>query len=47
MGTQPYTAPEECFPGMGRIPFEGRGSDDPPVFKVCDAGERIGGKTTH
>ena len=35
----------EYFPGIGRIPFEGRGSDNPLAFKVYDADKVIGGKT--
>ena len=35
----------EYFPGIGQIPFEGRGSDNPLAFKVYDAGKVIGGKT--
>lgn len=35
----------EYFPGIGQIPFEGRGSDNPLAFKVYDADKVIGGKT--
>jgi xylose isomerase len=45
MSTQPYIGAKEYFPGIGRIPFEGRGSDNPLAFKVYDANKVIGGKT--
>ncbi|GAB3344095.1 xylose isomerase [Marilutibacter aestuarii] len=45
MSTQPFIGAKEYFPGIGRIPFEGRGSDNPLAFKVYDAGKKIGGKT--
>ena len=35
----------EYFPGIGQIPFEGKGSDNPLAFKVYDANKVIGGKT--
>jgi len=35
----------EYFPGIGRIPFEGRGSDNPLAFKIYDADKVIGGKS--
>ncbi|MEF9979142.1 MAG: xylose isomerase, partial [Thermomonas sp.] len=35
----------EYFPGIGRIPFEGKGSDNPLAFKIYDANKVIGGKT--
>ena len=35
----------EYFPGIGQIPFEGKGSDNPLAFKVYDADKVIGGKT--
>jgi len=35
----------EYFPGIGQIPFEGRGSDNPLAFKIYDADKVIGGKT--
>ncbi|HBK45233.1 MAG TPA: xylose isomerase [Xanthomonadaceae bacterium] len=40
-----YIGAQEYFPGIGKIPFEGRDSDNPLAFKVYDAGKRIGGKT--
>lgn len=43
--TTPFIGQREYFPGIGRIPFEGRGSDNPLAFKVYDADKRIGGKT--
>ncbi|WP_282295767.1 xylose isomerase [Stenotrophomonas sp. PS02289] len=45
MSTQPFIGAKEYFPGIGRIPFEGRGSDNPLAFKVYDANKVIGGKT--
>ncbi len=35
----------EYFPGIGSIPFEGKGSDNPLAFKIYDANKVIGGKT--
>jgi xylose isomerase len=43
--TTPYIGAKEYFPGIGRIPFEGRDSDNPLAFKVYDANKKIGGKT--
>jgi len=45
MSNQPFIGAKEYFPGIGRIPFEGRGSDNPLAFKVYDAKKVIGGKT--
>jgi len=45
MSTQPFIGAKEYFPGIGRIPFEGRDSDNPLAFKIYDAGKKIGGKT--
>jgi xylose isomerase len=45
MSNQPFIGAKEYFPGIGRIPFEGRGSDNPMAFKVYDATKVIGGKT--
>ena len=41
----PYIGAHEYFPGIGRIPFEGRDSDNPLAFKHYDANRTIGGKT--
>jgi xylose isomerase len=41
----PFIGKREYFPGIGRIPFEGGGSDNPLAFKVYDAAQRVGGKT--
>lgn len=41
----PFTGQREYFPGIGRIPFEGRDSDNPLAFKVYDADKLVGGKT--
>ena len=40
-----FIGTREYFPGLGRIPFEGIGSDNPLAFKHYDAGKRIGEKT--
>lgn len=45
MSTSVYIGAQEYFPGIGRIPFEGRGSDNPLAYKVYDADKRVGGKT--
>ncbi|HYG07813.1 MAG TPA: xylose isomerase [Stenotrophomonas sp.] len=45
MSTQPFIGAKEHFPGIGRIPFEGRDSDNPLSFKVYDANKKIGDKT--
>ena len=45
MSNHYFTGAREYFPGIGRIPFEGRGSDNPLAFKVYDANKTIGGKT--
>ena len=41
----PFIGQREFFPGIGSIPYEGPGSDNPLAFKVYEAGRRIGGKT--
>jgi xylose isomerase len=40
-----FIGTREYFPGIGRIAFEGIGSDNPLAFKHYDAGKRIGAKT--
>jgi len=40
-----YTGTREYFPGIGRIPFEGVGSDNPLAFKHYDANRKIGDRT--
>jgi xylose isomerase len=45
MSSTPFIGKREYFPGIGRIPYEGMGSDNPLAFKVYDAGRRIGSKT--
>ncbi|PPT92126.1 xylose isomerase, partial [Xanthomonas arboricola] len=35
----------EYFPGIGKIGFEGRDSDNPLAFKVYDANKQVGDKT--
>jgi len=41
----PFIGKREFFPGIGRILFEGAGSDNPLAFKHYDAKRKIGGKT--
>lgn len=41
----PYIGAREFFPGIGRIPFEGRQSDNPLAFKHYDAARLIGGRS--
>ena len=41
----PFIGKREYFPGIGRIPYEGVGSDNPLAFKHYDAGKKIGDKT--
>jgi xylose isomerase len=43
--TIPFKGACEFFPGIGRIPFEGVGSDNPLAFKHYDADRKIGEKT--
>jgi xylose isomerase len=38
----PFIGKREFFPGIGRIPFEGRDSDNPLAFKHYDANKKIG-----
>ena len=45
MSTQHFVGKKEHFQGIGRIPFEGRDSDNPLAFKVYDADKRVGGKS--
>ena len=45
MATTVFTGEREYFPGIGKIPFEGKASDNPLAFKFYDAGKMIGGKT--
>jgi len=40
-----FIGKREFFPGIGRIPFEGLGSDNPLAFKHYDANRIIGDKT--
>ena len=35
----------EYFPGIGKIQFEGAGSDNPLAFKYYDANRVVAGKT--
>jgi xylose isomerase len=41
----PFIGAREYFPGIGRIPYEGRDSDNPLAFKHYDAARRIGTRT--
>ncbi|AWH17248.1 xylose isomerase [Stenotrophomonas sp. ZAC14D2_NAIMI4_7] len=45
MATPFHVGQREYFPGIGRIPFEGRDSDNPLAFKVYDAQRQIGGRS--
>lgn len=40
-----YKGSREFFPGIGKIKFEGKGSDNPLSFKFYDENKKIGGKT--
>ncbi|MBB6481595.1 xylose isomerase [Spirochaeta isovalerica] len=40
-----YKGNKEYFPGIGKIKFEGRGSDNPLAFKFYDENKVIAGKT--
>jgi len=40
-----FTGDREYFPGIGKIAFEGRESDNPLAFKFYDAGKVVAGKT--
>ncbi len=39
------TGDTEYFKGIGKIPFEGKGSDNPLAFKYYDENQKVGGKT--
>ena len=41
----PFIGKREYFPGIGKITFEGRDSDNPLAFKHYDANKKIGDKT--
>ncbi|NZA25107.1 xylose isomerase [Luteimonas sp. SJ-92] len=41
----PFTGSREHFPGIGSIPYEGAGSDNPLAFKHYDAARTIGTRT--
>ena len=45
MSSDIFIGGREYFPDVGRIRFEGIGSDNPLAFKHYDAGKRIGEKT--
>ncbi|WP_028918800.1 xylose isomerase [Pseudoxanthomonas suwonensis] len=45
MSSKAFIGAREYFPGIGTIPYEGPGSDNPLAFKVYDAEKKIGGKT--
>ena len=40
-----FIGKQEYFPGIGPIPYEGPGSDNPLSFKAYDAGRVVGTKT--
>lgn len=41
----PFIGKREYFPGIGAIPYEGIGSDNPLAFKHYDANKKVGDKT--
>jgi xylose isomerase len=41
----PFIGKHEYFPGIGKITFEGRDSDNPLAFKHYDATKKVGDKT--
>ena len=45
MATTLFTGDTEYFPEINKIPFEGKGSDNPLAFKFYDANKMIGGKS--
>jgi xylose isomerase len=45
MSTNLFIGDREYFPGIGRIPFEGPGSDNPLAFKAYEADRIVAGKT--
>ncbi|MGV7194339.1 xylose isomerase [Xanthomonas axonopodis] len=45
MSNTVFIGAKEYFPGIGKIGFEGRDSDNPLAFKVYDANKTIGDKT--
>lgn len=45
MSNKPFVGSKEYFPGIGKIPFEGRDSDNPLAFKFYEADRKIGNKT--
>ncbi|SOT98673.1 xylose isomerase [Xanthomonas arboricola] len=45
MSNTVYIGTKEYFPGIGKIGFEGRDSDNPLAFKVYDANKQVGDKT--
>jgi len=40
-----FTGEQEFFPGIGKIPYEGRASDNPLAFKFYEADRVVGKKT--
>ncbi|MEH6583761.1 MAG: xylose isomerase [Halioglobus sp.] len=45
MATTLFTGDTEYFPEINKIPFEGKGSDNPLAFKFYDASKMVGGKS--
>ncbi|MEA9739174.1 xylose isomerase [Xanthomonas campestris pv. raphani] len=45
MSNTVFIGAKEYFPGIGKIGFEGRDSDNPLAFKVYDANKQIAGKS--
>ena len=44
MATTVFVGSTEYFPGIGKIPYEGRESDNALAFKFYDADKLVGGK---
>ena len=45
MSSRYFVGGQEYFKGIGRIPYEGRESDNPLAFKFYDKDQLVGGKT--
>ena len=45
MSNTVFIGAKEYFPGIGKIGFEGRDSDNPLAFKVYDANKQVAGKS--
>lgn len=45
MSSSPFIGNREYFPGIGPVPYEGPGSDNPLAFKAYDADQVVGDRT--